>query len=38
LIAKARAWSEALVDAEGSIVEPLRREAERLDEDNRGFA
>ena len=38
LIAKARAWSETLVDAEGSIVEPLRREAERLDEDNRGFA
>ncbi len=38
LIAKARAWSEQLVDAEGSIVEPLRREAERLDEDRRGFA
>jgi ATP-dependent DNA helicase RecG len=38
LIASARAWSETLVDAEGSIVEPLRREAERLDENNRGFA
>ena len=38
LIAKARTWSEQLVDAEGSIVEPLRREAERLDEDRRGFA
>jgi ATP-dependent DNA helicase RecG len=38
LIAMARAWSEQLVDAEGSIVEPLRREAERLDEDRRGFA
>ena len=38
LIAKARAWSEELVDAEAEIVEPLRREAERLDEDRRGFA
>jgi ATP-dependent DNA helicase RecG len=38
LIAKARTWSEQLVDAEGSIVEPLRREAGRLDEDRRGFA
>ena len=38
LIAQARAWSEELVDAEAEIVEPLRREAERLDEDRRGFA
>ena len=38
LIAKARAWAEKLVDAEDSVIEPLRREAERLDENNRGFA
>jgi ATP-dependent DNA helicase RecG len=38
LIGKARAWAEELVDAEGSIVEPLRREAGRADEDRRGFA
>ncbi|MGH3012040.1 MAG: ATP-dependent DNA helicase RecG [Gaiellaceae bacterium] len=38
LIAKARTWAEELVDAEGSEVEPLRLEAERLDEDRRGFA
>jgi ATP-dependent DNA helicase RecG len=38
LIAKARAWAEELVGAEDSVIEPLRGEAERLDEDNRGFA
>jgi ATP-dependent DNA helicase RecG len=38
LIAKARALAEQLVDAEGSVIEPLRREARRLDEDSRGFA
>ena len=38
LIAKARALAEKLVDAEGSVIEPLHREARRLDEDSRGFA
>jgi ATP-dependent DNA helicase RecG len=38
LIADARAWAERLVDVEDSVLEPLRREARRLDEDNRGFA
>jgi ATP-dependent DNA helicase RecG len=38
LIVKARAWAERLADAEGAVVDPLRREAERLDEDRRGFA
>ncbi|HXV34726.1 MAG TPA: helicase-related protein, partial [Gaiellaceae bacterium] len=38
LIAAARAWAEKLVDAEDVIVDPLRREARRIDEDNRGFA
>jgi ATP-dependent DNA helicase RecG len=38
LIAKARVWAEELVDAEDAILEPLRRETERLDEDRRGFA
>jgi ATP-dependent DNA helicase RecG len=38
LITDARAWAEKLVDAEDSVIEPLRREARRLDEDNRGFA
>jgi hypothetical protein len=26
------------VDAESSVIEPLHREARRLDEDSRGFA
>jgi ATP-dependent DNA helicase RecG len=38
LIAKARALAEKLVGAEGSAIEPLLREARRLDEDSRGFA
>ena len=38
LIADARAWAEKLVDAEDAVVEPLRGEARRLDEDHRGFA
>jgi ATP-dependent DNA helicase RecG len=38
LIARARALAQELVGAEDAVSEPLRREAERLDEDNRGFA
>jgi RecG-like helicase len=38
LIAKARAWAEELVGADDAVVAPLRREAERIDEDHRGFA
>jgi ATP-dependent DNA helicase RecG len=38
LIAKARTWAQELVDADEAVVEPLRREAETLDEDRRGFA
>jgi ATP-dependent DNA helicase RecG len=38
LIARARAWAQALADEGGPAVEPLRRQAERLDEGNRGFA
>jgi len=38
LIAKARAWAGQLVEAEDSVVEPLRDEARRLDENHRGFA
>jgi ATP-dependent DNA helicase RecG len=38
LIARAREWAQALADEEGPVVEPLRRQAERRDEDNRGFA
>jgi ATP-dependent DNA helicase RecG len=38
LIARARAWAQSLADEEGAAVEPLRRQAEKLDEDRRGFA
>jgi ATP-dependent DNA helicase RecG len=38
LIAKARTWAQELLDADETVVEPLRREAETLDEDRRGFA
>ena len=38
LIQRARRWAQTLADEEGPVVEPLRRQAERLDEDHRGFA
>jgi ATP-dependent DNA helicase RecG len=38
LIAKARRWAEDLADGEADVVDPLRREAEWVDADNRGFA
>jgi ATP-dependent DNA helicase RecG len=38
LIARARTLAQALADEEGPVVEPLRRQAERADEDHRGFA
>ena len=38
LIQRARRWAQTLADEEGPVVEPLRRPAERLDEDHRGFA
>jgi ATP-dependent DNA helicase RecG len=38
LIAKARAWAQELLGAEDAVLGPLRGEAERLDEDHRGFA
>ena len=37
LIAQARTWAEQLVDEDPAILEPLGREADRL-EDHRGFA
>jgi ATP-dependent DNA helicase RecG len=37
LIAKARAWAERLMDEDPAVLDPLGREAERV-EDNRGFA
>jgi len=38
LIQKAREWALRLADEREEIVDPLRREANRLDEDHRGFA
>ena len=38
LIAKARAWAEELDDGDDATLAPLRAEAERRDEDHRGFA
>jgi ATP-dependent DNA helicase RecG len=38
LIARARKLAEAVADDEDDVVGPLRLEAERLDEDHRGFA
>jgi ATP-dependent DNA helicase RecG len=37
LIVEARAWAERLTDGDPAVLEPLRREAERV-EDRRGFA
>jgi ATP-dependent DNA helicase RecG len=37
LIVKARAWAERLLDEDPAVLEPLGREAERV-EDRRGFA
>ena len=39
LVEKAKTWARRLVDdGEDDAVQPLRREAERLNEDHRGFA
>ncbi len=38
LIAKARAWAEELDDGDAATLAPLRAEAERRNEDHRGFA
>jgi ATP-dependent DNA helicase RecG len=38
LVEKARRWAQELVSDEGDAVQPLRRRAERLSEDHRGFA
>jgi ATP-dependent DNA helicase RecG len=38
LVEKARRWAQELVSEEGDAVQPLRRRAERLSEDHRGFA
>jgi ATP-dependent DNA helicase RecG len=38
LIQKARKWAEKLHADDGEAVQPLRRRAERLSEDHRGFA
>jgi ATP-dependent DNA helicase RecG len=38
LIEKARRWAEELHTDDGDAVQPLRRQAERLSEDHRGFA
>jgi ATP-dependent DNA helicase RecG len=38
LVEKARRWAEELHADEGDAMEPLRRRAERLSEDHRGFA
>jgi ATP-dependent DNA helicase RecG len=38
LIEKARRWAEELAADESDAVQPLRRQAERLNEDRRGFA
>jgi ATP-dependent DNA helicase RecG len=38
LVEKARRWAEELQGDEGDAVQPLRRQAERLSEDHRGFA
>jgi ATP-dependent DNA helicase RecG len=38
LVAQARKLAEAVADEEDDVVGPLRHEAERLDEDHRGFA
>jgi ATP-dependent DNA helicase RecG len=38
LVEKARKWAETLHPDDGDAVQPLRRQAERLSEDHRGFA
>jgi ATP-dependent DNA helicase RecG len=38
LVEKARRWAKELESDEGDVVQPLRRLAERLSEDHRGFA
>jgi ATP-dependent DNA helicase RecG len=38
LVEKARRWAEELAADESDAVQPLRRQAERLNEDHRGFA
>jgi ATP-dependent DNA helicase RecG len=38
LVEKARRWAEELAAEESDAVQPLRRQAERLNEDHRGFA
>jgi ATP-dependent DNA helicase RecG len=38
LVEKARRWAEELATDESDAVQPLRRQAERLNEDHRGFA
>jgi ATP-dependent DNA helicase RecG len=38
LVEKARKWAETLHPDDGDAVQPLRRRAERLSEDHRGFA
>jgi ATP-dependent DNA helicase RecG len=38
LIEKARKWAEELHEDDGDAVQPLRRQAERLSENHRGFA
>jgi ATP-dependent DNA helicase RecG len=38
LVEKARTWAEELHADEGDAMQPLRRRAEQLSEDHRGFA
>ena len=38
LVEKARRWAEELYGDEGDALQPLRRQAERLSENHRGFA
>jgi ATP-dependent DNA helicase RecG len=38
LVEKARRWAKELVADHGDAIQPLRRQAERLSEDHRGFA
>jgi ATP-dependent DNA helicase RecG len=38
LLQKARDWAERLTEGDEAVLEPLRRQVERIDEDHRGFA
>ena len=38
LVEKARRWAEELHGGEGDVLQPLRRQAEQLNENHRGFA